>query len=348
MYTNIKKEMKIERNKSLKLNNTMGLDVAADFLAQPQSLQEVSELIENKDYKLLPKIVIGYGSNLLFVADFKGLVIRPQIMDIEIVKEDGDFVYVKAGAGIIWDDFVRWCVNRNWGGVENLSWIPGSIGAAPVQNVGAYGAEAADTIHEVHFYHLNEGTYTKLDNRSCHFGYRDSVFKNRLKSAVIITHVIFRLSKKPVVNTSYADLKEELTGMACPDITDIRAAVINIRKKKLPDPAEIGNCGSFFKNPVVPKSVAMELKERYPLLRLYPSESGDSFKVPAAWLIEQCGFKGQRYGNTGVHPNQALVIVAYEGATGEEILQLAEKIKRSVKDRFSIDIEPEVNIIASS
>jgi len=337
--------MKIEKNKSLKSLNTLGLDVNAMWFSEPENLEELKSLLKDRQYKDVDKLITGSGSNILFKGNYNGLVIHPAIKEISIVNIDNDFVYVRAGAGVEWDNFVVWCTDRGWGGVENLSSIPGCVGACPIQNIGAYGSEVKDTIASVEFLMLSNGHEFVLDNKNCIFGYRDSIFKNELKSKTVITFVTFKLSLHPQININYVDVSEKLAGIQEPTLNDVRQTIAQIRKKKLPDPAIIGNAGSFFKNPVIEKERALKLQKDNPTLRLYPTDEG--YKVPAGWLIEQCGFKGVRFGNVGVHPNQALVLVAYEGATGEELIHLAEKIKRSVKDRFSIDILPEVNVITS-
>ena len=338
--------MKLEKNKNLKSLNTLGLNVNTLWYAQPESTQELQSLLNDEQFYGLDRLVKGSGSNILFKGNYNGLIIHPSIKELSIVKRDKDFVYVRAGAGLEWDDFVVWCTDRGWGGVENLSAIPGCVGASPIQNIGAYGSEVKDTIVSVEYLLLSNGNQFVIDNHSCNFGYRDSIFKNELKSKTVITFVTFRLSLYPKININYADVSERLSSVKEPTINDVREVVIKIRKQKLPDPAVIGNAGSFFKNPVVAKDLALKLQKENPTLRLYLAKGG--YKVPAGWLIEQCGFKGTRFGNVGVHPNQALVLVAYEGATGDELLNLAEKIKRSVKDRFNINIVPEVNVIVSS
>jgi len=339
--TNLKGTM-ITENYSLKNNNTFGLDVKARYFASPASVEMARDLILDPVYGSLPKLVLGAGSNILFTDDYNGLVIKPYIKDISISGEDKEFVWLRSGAGVVWDDFVSYCVDRGWGGVENLSWIPGTVGAAPVQNIGAYGAEAGDIIDSVEYIDMKSGKLVEIRGEECHFGYRDSVFKHSLKSVAMIVYVTFRLNKKPVLNTRYADLSEYF-GENAPSLQDVREAVIEIRKKKLPDPAVTGNAGSFFKNPVVPAEQAERLKRDNPSLKLYPAGEGYC-KLPAAWLIDQCGFKGKRVGNAGVHMNQALVLLAYQGATASELLLLADEIMTTVKRRFGVDISPEVNI----
>lgn len=336
--------MQIESNKNIKEYNTLGLNVKTRFFASPTSVAELIDLFNNEEVKSLPFLVLGSGSNILFTKDFPGLVVSLENKQISIVNDDDKHIFLKVGAGVDWDFFVEYCNDRNWGGVENLSLIPGKVGASPVQNIGAYGAEAADSIYEVEYYDVESGMLNTINSKDCLFGYRNSIFKGLLKGKVVIASVVFKLEKYPHLNLEYLDVKQALENVPCPNIQEIRKAVIAIRSSKLPDWHKIGNCGSFFKNPVVDSKKAYELKDKYPQLKLYP-ESEDKFKLPAAWLIEQCGFKGVRLGNVGVHDKQALVLLAYEGATGEELLELANKIRAAVSSRFGIDIEPEVNII---
>ncbi len=339
--------MLIENKKDIKKFNTLGLRVITEWYAQPSTVEEIKSLLEDKRFMALPLQIVGSGSNLLFNGNFNGLVIHPNIREIEIVENDGENVFIRVGAGVIWDDFVEWCVERGWGGVENLSYIPGCVGASPVQNIGAYGAEVKDAITKVEYLEVETKKEKYLSNEECKFGYRDSVFKNELRGKAIITYVTYRLSLSPVPDTSYKDVAELMADIPNPSVYDVRKAIIGIRKEKLPDPSQIGNAGSFFKNPLIHESYGEELKRQYPNLKLFPAIT-PMVKIPAAWLIEQCGFKGIREGNVGVHPNQALVLLAYEGATGEELLSFAEKIKRTVKIRFNIDIEMEVEVITSS
>jgi UDP-N-acetylmuramate dehydrogenase len=334
----------ITRNRDLKRLNTLGLEAKALWYAAPHSVDALKEVLKDPAYEGLPVLITGSGSNLLFSGDFNGLLIHPDFNEIKITGEDSDYVYVRAGAGVDWDVFVAWCVDRGWGGLENLSLIPGCVGACPVQNIGAYGSEVGDSIHKVEYVDIKSLKEVTLSAPECRFGYRDSIFKRELKSATVITYVTFRLSKYPVINAGYADVAAELSGVENPGLSDVRRAIIDIRRRKLPDPAVIGNAGSFFKNPVVPEALALSIQRDNPSLKLFAAGSGFS-KVPAAWLIEQCGFKGKRFGNVGVHPNQALVLVAYDGATGKELLELSDRIRRAVNEKFGIEIEPEVNII---
>ncbi len=336
--------MKTEENKDLKKLNTLGLAAKAKWYAEPSDKASIIALLSDNKFKGSPVLIIGSGSNLLFSGDYQGLVIHPVLRDITTLREDGNYIYLRAGAGVEWDEFVAYCVDRGWGGVENLSLIPGCVGASPVQNIGAYGSEVSDTIELVEYINLETLEECQISADDCRFGYRDSVFKRELKSKTIITHVVFRLSKYPVINARYADVAAELAGIVNPGLYDVRKAIIDIRRRKLPDPAVMGNAGSFFKNPVIESQRALELQRDYPTLKLFPAPQGFN-KIPAAWLIEQCGFKGIRKGNVGVHPNQALVLVAFEGATGNELLELSAEIQNCVNEKFGIKIDPEVNII---
>ncbi len=335
--------MKIIPNQNLKNLNTLGLNVTCKFYAVPSSKKELIDLLLDKHFLQEKKMIIGSGSNILFKSDFQGLLIHPAMMEIKISDVERESVYLKVGAGVNWDKFVEFTVDRGWGGLENLSWIPGCVGASPIQNIGAYGTEAKDSIVKVEYVDIESASEFTLSANECRFGYRDSIFKQELKSKVVITSVTFKLSKFPKVNSNYADVSEALKEYTNPTLHNLRQIIIDIRKKKLPDPAEVGNVGSFFKNPVVPEETAKVIQLDNPTLKIFPAESGFC-KIPAAWLIEQCGFKGKRIGNVGVHSNQALVLLAYEGAKGQELLELSTFIMNAVKDKFGIDIEPEVNI----
>ncbi len=289
--------------------------------------------------------VLGGGSNLLLKNDFNGLIIYPNIPGVGEVGEDRNHIFLEAGAGVEWDELVRLSVVFELGGLENLSLIPGKVGAAPVQNVGAYGVEAKEYIHLVRAVDLQTGQKVEFTNEQCRFGYRDSIFKNELKNKVVITSVVFKLDKFPEYNLEYGALKAEVDKAGETTLQNVRDAVIRIREAKLPDPEKIGNGGSFFKNPVVNDDVAKKLKDEYKGMPAYPSGIDDKTKLAAGWLIDQCGWKGYREGNVGVHSEQALVLVNYGGATGAEVVALAEKIKQSVNRKFGIELMPEVNII---
>lgn len=336
----------IQSNVSLKSYNTFGIDVTTRYLVEVDNDQDIQTLFQLPDIQTLPKLILGGGSNLLLTQDFNGLVIKINIKGIETVKEDQDHVWLRVGAGENWHEFVMYCVERGLGGIENLSLIPGTIGAAPMQNIGAYGVEIKDTFDRLEAVDISTGIKRIFTNADCHFGYRDSVFKNEVKGQYIISNVQFRLDKNPVFHVSYGDIQKTLEQMGVKELTikAISEAVIKIRRSKLPDPAEIGNAGSFFKNPEIPASRYEILKSEYPEIPGYIINE-ETVKVPAGWLIEQCGWKGKRFGNIGVHTRQALVLVNYGGGKGLEIKQLAEKIQTSVAERFGIHLHTEVNFV---
>lgn len=307
---------------------------------------EPEELIYFLQHEKLPlkHLILGGGSNMLFRNHFNGLVIHPNVPGIVEEDEDRNFVYLEAGAGVNWDELVYRTVQFELGGLENLSLIPGNVGAAPVQNIGAYGVEAKDRIHVVRGVHLETSQQIEWNGDECQFGYRDSIFKKELKNKVIITSVVFKLDKFPEFNLDYGSLKAEVEKSGTVSLKVVRQAVINIRESKLPDPMKIGNAGSFFKNPMVDLPVANELVSQYPKIPIYPAD-GSQVKLAAGWLIDQCGWKGYRNGNVGVHPDQALVLVNYGNGTGEQLFDLSTQIKKSVQEKFHIILEPEVNII---
>jgi len=336
---------KIIENASLKPFNTFGIDAKARWLAEFASSEALGELFEWAGGR--QRLVLGGGSNILFTQDVDGLVLRNAIKGIELVDEDEDYVYVRAGAGEVWHGFVEYCLWRDWAGVENLSLIPGSVGAAPMQNIGAYGVEIKAVFYELEAWHIEERkTYTFTLN-DCEFGYRESVFKRRFRGQFVILSVTFRLSRKPVFHTSYGAIQQELERMGVrePSIRAVSEAVVAIRRSKLPDPAVIGNAGSFFKNPTIPDEQFEVLQAAYPEMVGYHNMGTDSTKLAAGWLIEQCGWKGYRRGDAGVHARQALVLVNYGGATGQEIYDLGEAVVQSVLEMFGVELEREVNII---
>lgn len=290
--------------------------------------------------------MLGGGSNILLTTDVNGWVLKNEIKGIEITGEDREFVYVKAGAGEPWHPFVLYCIDHNWGGVENLALIPGNIGASPMQNIGAYGVELKDVFHELEAYHLQDRQLVKFGLSDCAFGYRESVFKRKLRNQFAIVTVTYKLRKQPVFNTSYGAIVQELeaAGVQQLSLKAIADAVIRIRSSKLPDPAEIGNAGSFFKNPQVPVHLFQSLKERFPGIAGYAQEDG-MVKLAAGWLIEQCGWKGYRKGDAGCHAKQALVLVNYGNATGREIYDISTAILQSVQEKFGVELEREVNIL---
>lgn len=337
--------MQIKENISLKSYNTFGIDVVAKQFTTFSTKDELLLLAENNRLKNTRHMILGGGSNVLFTQNFDGLVIKNEISGIEKTGEDEHFVYIKAGAGENWHRFVLYCIDNNYAGAENLSLIPGNVGASPMQNIGAYGVEIKDIFHELEALHLHDKTVTKFSLNDCHFGYRESVFKNIYKNQFVILNVTYKLRKHPVFNTTYGAIEHELERMNVKELS-IRAisqAVINIRSSKLPDPKEIGNAGSFFKNPSVSKEKFEELKETHPHIVGYPLPD-DHYKLAAGWLIEQCGWKGFRKGDAGCHAKQALVLVNYGNANGKDIYDLSTDILQSVGDKFGIMLEREVNI----
>lgn len=309
------------------------------------STEQLQALLRDPAYQSVPKLVLGGGSNVLFTQDFEGLLIKIAIPGINVVEEDAEQVRVKSGAGIGWHDLVMHCIELGYGGIENMSLIPGTVGAAPMQNIGAYGVEIKDVFASLEAVEIATGDLRTFEQTDCQFGYRSSVFKHELKGQYIITSVTLRLQKQPVLNTTYGAISDTLSqkGIQSPTIRDVSEAVIDIRRSKLPDPQQIGNAGSFFKNPVIPRAQYETLLTDYPNMPGYPTEQ--AVKVPAGWLIEQCGWKGKRLGNIGVHDKQALVLVHFGGGRGDALMALAHDIKASVLQKFGIDIEPEVNMI---
>lgn len=337
--------MKLLNNISLKPFNTFGIDVSAKALTEVNSIGDLRNLFTEKDFKENRILILGGGSNILFTKNFDGLVIKNNLKGIEVVKEGADFVFVKAAGGEIWHNFVMWCVEKNYGGLENLSLIPGCVGAAPMQNIGAYGVEIKDVCEQVFALDMSTGRETVFSNADCKFGYRESVFKHELKNKYLITAVVFKLRKKPVFNTTYGAIEQELAVMGVKELSikAVSDAVIRIRSSKLPDPAKIGNAGSFFKNPEVSKTKHDELKQKFEKLVSYPLENGN-FKLAAGWLIEACGLKGKREGQAGVHVNQALVLVNYGGVSGKDIYDLSQEVLDAVQQKFGVTLEREVNI----
>ena len=334
----------ILENYSLKPFNTFGFAVKAFKYAALSSTEDVMQFSQSDEFRLKPRLILGGGSNLLFTGDFKGIVIHPVLKGMEMVAEDDDSVYAKVYAGENWDDFVNCTVKKGLGGLENLSWIPGNAGASPVQNIGAYGVEVKDTLVKVEGLDLQTGGYIEMTNRDCEFGYRDSVFKRTLKDRILIIALTFRLSRKPEIVDSYGNVKEKLEKYPEKNISAMREVIINIRKNKLPDPHELGNAGSFFKNPVIDHSHFDLLRKEFPDIPGFP-DNDSRVKIPAAWLIDRCGWKGFRKGDAGVHHTQSLVLVNYGGAAGKEIIALADMILESVNKNFNIKLELEVNVI---
>lgn len=338
--------MTISYHTDLTPYNSFHISTTAAGFAAFSTLEDLQELLTlPAASKFSQTMVLGGGSNILFTKPFEGLLLKNEIGGFEIAEETADYVLVKVGAGVVWHQFVMHAVSKNWGGVENLSLIPGSVGASPIQNIGAYGVELKDVLHGVEAYHLRDGSITHFSNADCAFGYRDSVFKHKQKGQFAILSVTFKLNKNPQLNTSYGAIEQELEkmGVSNPTIQDVSNAVINIRQSKLPDPEKMGNAGSFFKNPVISNEQADAIKKRYPGMPGFAGNNGFT-KVPAAWLIEQCGWKGFRKHDAGVHQNQPLVLVNYGHASGNEIFELSELILQSVKQHFDILLEREVNI----
>jgi len=335
--------MEIKKNISLKPYNTFGIDVAATSFTEVDNIGELKTVLSKNKQTLL---ILGGGSNLLFTKDFDGLAIKNNLKGISVVKENGTEVYLKVGAGEVWHEFVLFCIENNYAGIENLSLIPGNIGASPMQNIGAYGTEVKDVIVEVEAFNLKDYSIKTFTNLDCKFGYRSSIFKTNEKGNYFITAVTFKLNKEAKINTSYGAIENELKRMEVPSptIRDVSNAVINIRTSKLPDPKKIGNSGSFFKNPIVPEEQKNKILEKYTDAPNYIQPDG-TFKMAAGWLIEKCGWKGKRIGEYGVHELQALVLVNYGGAKGRDIFELSEQIIESVKSKFGIELEREVNIL---
>ena len=336
--------MQIHENFLLKPYNTFSIDAKARFFNSFSFIEELEEkLMMYSEYSTL---ILGGGSNILFTKDYDGAVLKNEIKGIELQHEDADHVYVKVGSGENWHQFVLHCIDHNWAGVENLSLIPGNVGASPIQNIGAYGVELDDVFWSLEAFHLSERKIHTFTATDCEFGYRDSVFKNRYKNEFAILSVTFQLKKKPIYHVSYGAITEELEKMGVKDLSikAISQAVISIRSSKLPDPQKIANAGSFFKNPEVPTSKYEELKLEFPSIVAYPLAKGPVVKLAAGWMIEQCGWKGYRKGDAGCHAKQALVLVNYGNATGKEIYDLSEEILQSVKNKFDVFLEREVNI----
>jgi len=328
--------------------NTFNLKTKALYYFEPHTTEDVADFFdidlpafERHHRRKLDLLIIGGGSNLLFTKDYDGVVIRPLLKGIDIIEENEDHIWIKAAAGEVWDEFVEWCVESGYGGLENLSYIPGMVGASPIQNIGAYGVEAMDLIDEVEFFVISNRERVVLKNKDCRFAYRDSIFKHELKNDFILTSVTYKLDKKPIAKLNYVDLQQHFLNQENVSIKEVREAVIEIRKQKLPEPSETGNAGSFFKNPIVPKQKFNDLQSSFPQIPFYKIDD-DHVKIPAGWMIDQCGLKGYRKGDAGVHEKQALVLVNHGNATGNEIVELALMVKKKVAEKFGIEIETEV------
>ncbi|EMR03458.1 UDP-N-acetylmuramate dehydrogenase [Cesiribacter andamanensis] len=338
--------VQIEKNKSLKAFNTFGIEATAPYFCEVTSVADLQEVLQQERFHNMPLLILGGGSNLLFTRDPQGLVLLNRIRGIEVVKEDEESVWLRVGAGENWHDFVLYTIAQGLAGLENLSLIPGTVGAAPMQNIGAYGVEIKDTFRQLEAVDCSTGQLRIFEGQECEFGYRSSIFKTWAKDRYIIASVTFSLHKKPNFNTSYGDIQKTLAELGIQELSlkAVSDAVIRIRQSKLPDPRQIGNAGSFFKNPVISQQQFEELHQHYPAMPHYPQEGGQ-VKVPAGWLIEQCGWKGHRRGAVGVHDRQALVLVNHGGAGGSEIRQLSEDIQASVAEKFGIALETEVNFV---
>jgi len=338
--------MLISQNFCLKPFTTFGVEVRANEFVIISSVADLNELFEEGFLKKKPLMVLGGGSNVLFTDHFKGLILSCQIRGKQIVKETDDEVFMRIGSGEYWTSVVDEVVGKGYGGIENLSLIPGKVGAAPIQNIGAYGVEVKNVIESLEAFDLKTGKTRIFTKEECELGYRTSIFKTREKGKYFILNVTLRLSKKPKLNLTYAPLKQAFKDREENEISikDVGIEVKRIRDSKLPDPDKLKNAGSFFKNPVVSNKKASKLKEKYPDMPVY-SQADNKVKLAAGWLIEQCGWKGKRIGDAGVHDKQALVIVNYDNANGDDIFKLSKEIKASVKTRFGVKLEPEVNII---
>ncbi|MBP7006982.1 MAG: UDP-N-acetylmuramate dehydrogenase [Candidatus Pacebacteria bacterium] len=337
--------MKIEQNYDLTKINTFGIRAEAQFFVEINKEEEIYELFSTDEFKKNPKLFMGGGSNILFTDNFKGIVIQNKLKGIQTIKEDENNTWVRSLSGEVWHDLVLFAVEKNLWGVENLSLVPGTVGGTPMQNIGAYGVEVKETIDSVEVIDIDTGEKKTLSNQECNFGYRDSIFKKEAKGKYFIIAVTFKLSKVPKPNLSYKILSQYMEERnISPTIPkNISDSVSEIRRSKLPDPKLLGNAGSFFKNVFLDKDKLLTLRESYPDLPSF--EEDGVIKVPSGWLIEKCGWKGKRVGNVGVHEKQALVLVNYGGATGKDILNLANSIIDSVKEKFNLVLTPEVNIV---
>ncbi len=334
----------LEEKFSLQKFNTFGIQCYCKIFAEAKTINDLKSIISEYCYNPLPKLVLGGGSNLLFTKNFEGVVIYPNIKGIELVKHSAESTWLRAYAGENWDNFVEFCVAKNLGGIENLSHIPGNVGGCPIQNIGAYGVEVKDVIDSVEALDIQTGDKIIFTNAECQFGYRDSIFKHGAKNKYVITAVIFKLRKQPAIILNYKDVIEELRNISEVTLSAVRQAIINIRRRKLPDPAQFGNAGSFFKNPIVSVDAFQSIQKKYPMAPSFTVDS-EYVKIPAAWLIESSGWKGVREGNVGTHESQPLVIVNYANATGNEVVEFSEKINKSILQKFGVDLETEVNVI---
>lgn len=333
----------MQQNYSLLQHNTFGMNVRADYFVEYDSVEKLTEFLQTDLAKTEQLLPIGEGSNLLFVGDFRGVILHSKIRFTEIVRHNDSHAWVRAGSGVVWDNFCAEMVAQNLAGSENLSYIPGTVGASAVQNIGAYGVEVADLIDTVETIEIATGKPRIFTNNECRYGYRDSIFKGELKGKFIVTAVIYKLDKQPIFHLDYGNLRAALADTK-PTLASVRQAIIDIRKAKLPEPNELGSAGSFFKNPVVPQAKCNELLATYATMPHY-NNPNDTAKIPAAWLIEQCGWKGKTLGGAAVYDKQPLVIVNRNHATPDDVVRLSEAIVKSVTEKFGVKIEPEVNLI---
>lgn len=338
--------MLLQEDISLKELNTFGIEVQARYYVRIHDGQQLQRILRFPSLKPLPQLILGGGSNVLFVSDFEGIVFHMTIGSIAVIRENKDHVWVQAGAGVNWHTLVLYCVQHGYAGIENLSLIPGTVGAAPVQNIGAYGVALSNVFESLEALEVHSGNVCTFNQEDCAFGYRDSIFKNKLKGQYIILNVTLKLHKKPTFQVDYGAITSTLESMGVQalSIKAISDVIIHIRQSKLPDPKHLGNAGSFFKNPIVSQQQLQQLKNTHPSIPGYV-QPDSQVKVSAAWLIEQCGWKGQRHGTVGVHDQHALVLVNYGDGTGKDIYQLAQDIQRSVKNRFGITLIPEVQVM---
>lgn len=337
--------MNIQKSVSLRAFNTFGIDKSASHLVQVSTSGQVVEALEYAKKMNLSIFVLGGGSNILLTQDLDTLVIKIEIKGLDVLKETNDHLWVRVGAGVVWNDFVQTAISSNWAGVENLSLIPGTVGASPMQNIGAYGVEIREVFDHLEAIDRKTQKTVIFDHAQCEFGYRESIFKNKLKDRYIITHVVYRLDKQPTFRLDYGAVRETLSGInnGVPSLANISKAIVQIRQSKLPDPAVVGNAGSFFKNPTVDLQRFEQLRKRYPEIPGYTVDDG--VKIPAAWLLETAGWKGKTFGEIGVHPKQPLVLVNYGQGEGSAIRDLSRRIQGDIEEKFGILLQPEVNII---
>lgn len=339
--------IKLEEKKDLSPYNTLKLKAQADYFATISEESEIKELIDISLQKDLAIFVLGGGSNILISQDIKAIVLKNELKGIEVIKETKDSVYLQAASGEIWSALVHYAVSRNWGGIENLFYVPGSVGAAPVQNIGAYGVELKDVFESLEAIDLKTGEIKKFNLSDCQFGYRDSIFKNEAKGRYFILSIILKLSKQPQLKLDYGDIKAKLAerGLEKPSVKEVAEIIKEIRDAKLPNPVVLANAGSFFKNPEVAKDFFEKLQLKFPEIKFFPASRDDLIKIPAGWLIEKAGFKGKRFGEVGMYEKQALILVNYGGASAKEALDHIHRVQAEVEKIFGIKIEPEVNII---